>query len=66
MVKCLINLCKRPLTVDVTGMFDGTETVLLYGRGADILDLQNEPIADTELNGEVTLNPWEFWIVSGE
>lgn len=64
-VKCLINLCKRPLTVDVTGMFDGTETVLLHGQGTGVLDIQDYPIADAGLNGEVTLNPWEFWIVSG-
>ena len=42
-------------------MFEGTETVLLHGQGADTLDIEDRPI---ELNGEVTLQPWEFWIVS--
>lgn len=64
-IKCLINLCKRPLTVDVTEMFDETETVLLHGQGAAVLDMEDYSIAEDALDGEVTLEPWEFWIVSG-
>ena len=60
-VLCLFNLTKRESEVDVSAMFDGTETVLLHGQGAGTLDMEDCPI---ELNGEVTLQPWEFWIVS--
>lgn len=60
-VLCLFNLTKRESVVDVSAMFEGTETVLLHGQGADTLDIEDRPI---ELNGEVTLQPWEFWIVS--
>lgn len=64
MVKCLFNLYKKETTVDVSLLFNGTETVLLHGQGADVLDMKDHPITEETLNGEVTLNPWEFWIVS--
>lgn len=61
-VTCLFNLTKRESTVDLTGVFSGTETVLLHGQGAEILDMEDYPM---DISGEVTLKPWEFWIVSG-
>lgn len=61
-VICLFNLTKRESTVDLTGIFAGTETVLLHGQGADVLDMEDYTI---DLDGEVTLQPWEFWIISG-
>lgn len=33
MVKCLFNLYKKEATVDVSLLFDGSETVLLHGQG---------------------------------
>lgn len=65
-VKCLFNLYKKETTVDVSAMFDGTETVLLHGQGADALDMEDYEIAQDHLDGEVTLQPWEFWIISGD
>lgn len=65
-VKCLFNLSKRELTVDVTEMFDETETVLLHGQGAEILEMEDYAITEDALDGEVTLQPWEFWIVTEE
>lgn len=60
-ILCLFNLTKRETAVDLTGIFDGTETVLLHGQGANVLDMEDFPLT---LSGEVTLQPWEFWIIS--
>lgn len=65
-VKCLFNLTKRDLTVNVTEMFDETETVLLHGQGSEILQMEDYAITEDALDGEVTLKPWEFWIVTKE
>lgn len=64
-IKCLINMGKHPLTVDVTGMFDETEQVLVHGQGTAVLDTEDFPITEAALEGEVTIQPWEFWITSG-
>ena len=64
MVKCLFNLYKKETTVDVSLLFNGTETVLLHGQGANVLDMEDHSITAYNLDGEVTLQPWEFWIVS--
>ncbi len=61
-VTCLLNLTKREMTVDVTELFAGADTVLLHGQGADVLEMEDQPLA---LTGEVTMQPWEFWVVSG-
>lgn len=57
-IKCILNLSKREQTVDVSEMFTGEETVLLHGVGSDILD------TDEKISGEVTLNPWEYFVLS--
>ena len=62
-VKCLFNLTKRENTVDVSALFDGSETILLHGQGADVLNMEDRAL---DISGEVTLQPWEFWIVSDE
>ena len=64
-VACLFNLTKRESTVDPAGLFEGCDTVLLHGQGADMLDMEDQPLANAGLGGELTLRPWEFWIVSG-
>lgn len=63
-VKCLFNLSKREQTIDVTEVFDETETVLLYGQGGETLKMEDYAITEDNLDGEITLKPWEFWIVS--
>lgn len=63
-VTCLFNLTKRETTVDVSAVFSGEETVLLYGQGAEVLNMEDYPISEDALEGEITLQPWEFWIVS--
>lgn len=65
-VKCLFNLSKREQTVDVTELFDGTETVLLYGQGKETLKTDDYAITEDNLESEITMKPWEFWIVSKE
>ena len=63
-VKCIFNMSKRELTVDVSQMVNGNEKVLLHGYGPDCLELEEQAVADTSLSGEVTLQPWEYWILS--
>lgn len=65
-ITCLFNLVKRENTVDMKDLFSGEETVLLHGRGAEVLDMEDYPISEDGLTGEVTLQPWEFWIVSAK
>ena len=60
-VLCVFNLTKRESPVDFTGIFDGTETILLHGQGAEVLEMED---CQLTLSGEVTLQPWEFWIIS--
>ena len=64
-VKCLFNLSKREQTIDVTDLFEGTETVALYGQGAEVLNMEEHPVSEDNLSGEETLKPWEFWIIVG-
>lgn len=61
-VICLFNLTKRETTVDLTALFDETETVVLCGQGAGVLNMEDHPVSEEGLDGEVTLKPWEFWI----
>ena len=60
-VICLFNLTKRESQVDLTGVLDGTETVLLYGQGGEVLEMEDYGM---DVSGEVTLQPWEFWILT--
>lgn len=63
-VKCLFNLSKREQTIDVSAVIEGEETVLLHGAGAGELDMEDHPVSEAGLNGEITVQPWEFWILS--
>lgn len=65
-VKCIFNLSKREQTIDVSSVVDGTETVLLHGAGATEIDMEDHSVSEERLNGEVTMQPWEFWILSIE
>lgn len=65
-VKCLFNLSKREQTINVADVFDETETVLLHGQGAEPVNMEDHAITDENLGGEITLKPWEFFIVSKE
>lgn len=65
-VKCIFNLSKREQTIDVTDIVYGSETVLLHGRGAEDIDGNDHSVSEEKLSGEVTLQPWEFWILSEE
>lgn len=60
-VTCLFNLTKRENVVDVSDLFTGEETVLIYGKGAEVLEFEDSAL---ELTGEITLQPWEFWVVT--
>lgn len=65
-VKCIFNLSKREQTIDVSSVVDGTEIVLLHGAGATEIDMEDHSVNEERLNGEVTMQPWEFWILSIE
>lgn len=60
-IVCLFNPSKREAEVDVTGMFAPEAACLLHGQGADLLETEDAPM---ELTGTVTLQAWEFYIVS--
>lgn len=45
-------------------LFDASATVLLCGQGAETLNMEEYRIGEADLKGTVTLQPWEFWIIS--
>jgi hypothetical protein len=57
-VKCLFNLSKREQTIELSDFVEENDTVLLHGS----LDAASEE----NLTGEITLQPWEFWIIASE
>ncbi len=63
-VKCIFNLSDKERTEDVSEIVDGAEMVLLHGTSADEIDMEDHPVSGENLNGEVSLQPWEFWILS--
>lgn len=65
-VKCIFNLSKREQTVDLSAVVDGTETVLLHSESAENINMEDHPVSDEGLSGEVTVQPWEFWIMVTE
>lgn len=62
-VKCLFNLSKNRQTIDVTEMFDGTETVLVHGKKGEVSEVEAVGLSNMTMGGEMTLEPWEFLIV---
>lgn len=62
-VVLLTNLFKREQTADVSAFLQGGEKVLLHG-GPDLLEKSDAFPEGSPLRGEVTLQPWEFWILS--
>lgn len=65
-MRLIFNLSDDEQFIDVLGYFDGTEIILLYGQGSDILKTKNYSITEDGLKGKVALKPWEFWIVLNE
>lgn len=63
-VLCLYNLSKREQTVDLSSFLDQSETVLLSGQGGDKWSADEHPVTDEALKGEVTLEPWSYWILT--
>lgn len=62
-VQCLFNLTGEVIQTDASKFFGETGTVLLHGQGADVLEMEDYPLSEAGLDGEITLQPWEFWIV---
>lgn len=65
-IKCVYNLSKREQTIDVSEIVKGSETVLLQGCGYSDIDMTEHPISEENFSGEVTMQPWEFWILLEE
>lgn len=65
-VKVLMNLSKREQTIDVSGIVAGTETVLLHSKNAQEIDMNDHPVSEENLSGEITMQPWEFYILAEE
>lgn len=64
LVKCIFNMSKRETEVNLSDIVDGQETCLLHGQGAEYLDTEGYPVAEDDLTGKVTLQPWEFYILA--
>ncbi len=62
-VKCIYNLSKREQQIDLTDIIDGNETVIVHGQGAEY-DLESHSVGDDNIDGAVTMQPWEFWILT--
>lgn len=62
-VKCIFNLSKREQTTDLSEVVEGTEHVLMHGAGASY-SLEEYEVTEAGLSGDVTMQPWEFWIMS--
>lgn len=65
-VKCIYNISKREQTIDVSEIVNGSETVLLHGSSYSDINMTDHPVSEENLSGEVTLMPWEFWILAEE
>lgn len=65
-VKCIFNLSKREQTIDVSSVVEGNETVLLHSTSATEIFMEDHPVSEENLSGEITVKPWEFWILSVE
>lgn len=63
-VKCIFNLSKREQTISLSEVVDGDETVLLHSVGAENINMEDHPVSEENIGGEVTLQPWEFFILS--
>jgi len=63
-VICLYNLSKREQPAVLPELLDGGETVLLYGQGAETLTLDGRAVDAGALEGQITLQPWEFWVIA--
>ena len=62
-VKAIFNCTNKDREVDLTEWFNGKETVLMHGVGAD-LNMEEHPISEDPVTANMTLAPWEFYIVS--
>lgn len=63
-VKCIFNLSGEEQTFDSSEIIDQTEKVVLHGEGGVALNYEDHAITEESLTGEVTLKPWEFYIVT--
>lgn len=65
-VVCLFNLSKKEQPAQLPALFGSGAQVLVYGQGAQTLKLESYPAAGEKLEGERTLQPWEFWVIADE
>ena len=61
---CLFNLSKKEQPAQLPAMFGSGAQVLVCGQGAQTLKLEPYPAAGEKLEGERTLQPWEFWVIT--
>lgn len=61
-VICVFNLVKRESHLDMASILEGTETLLLHGYGADVLETEDTPVPEELLTNDFVCQPWEFWI----
>lgn len=61
-VICVFNLVKRETHLNMAAILDGTETLLLHGYGADVLEMADTAVPEELLTKDYVCQPWEFWI----
>ena len=64
-VSCVFNLSKKEQPTQLSELFAGGGTVLVYGRGAETLTLEPYALEPGAPEGELILQPWEFWVIAG-
>ena len=61
-IKCIFNCTNKDREVDLAEWYNGKETVLMHGVGADV-SWEEHPISEDSITASTTLAPWEFYIV---
>lgn len=60
---CVFNLSKRETNLSNLHIIDGDAKVLLQGDGASNMNFEDRSLQDGELEGDLKMNPWEYWII---
>lgn len=62
-ITCLINFSEEEQAVDVSNLLEEREVVLLHGVGGQTPQYEEIPIEEMNLSGEITLQPWEYFVL---
>ncbi|MBP5198676.1 MAG: hypothetical protein J6033_06440 [Lachnospiraceae bacterium] len=63
-IKLIVNLCKRDSTGNFADFVSDDSKVILHGCTSGNYDFEETTAGEYDLSGEVTLAPWEFFVIS--